>query len=244
MQKECQLSTKLWEIQKNVQKSRNFSDIRAQVRRQMWCSCCSSSTAHKAQSKVHPLKQDKLGAPVGFANNPVPMELYHMDASPPCRAVRMVARHLNLSLNLIPVNFMAGEHMTPQFRKINPQSVLPTLVDDGFVLWESRAVLTYLVNRYVPHSPLYPTDPRSRASVERLLYFDMGTLFDACHKILYPVIFGGPLPDSEQEKPLVRALDLLGGFLGENKFLSGDDVTLADISILATLTVTEASLCI
>nr|XP_037284794.1 glutathione S-transferase 1-like [Rhipicephalus microplus] len=169
------------------------------------------------------------------------MDLYHMDASPPCRAVRMVARHLNLSLNLIHVNHMAGEHMTPQFQKINPQSVLPTLVDDGFVLWESRAVLTYMANRYVPHSPLYPTDPRSRASVERLLYFDMGTLFDACHKILYPVIFGGPQPDSEQEKPLVRALELLTGFLGDSKFLFGDDVTLADISILATLTVTEVS---
>ncbi|KAH7956743.1 hypothetical protein HPB52_012359 [Rhipicephalus sanguineus] len=98
-----------------------------------------------------------------------------MDASPPCRAVRMVARHLNLSLNLIPVNFMAGEHMTPQFRK-------------------------------------------------------------------YPVIFGGPHPDSDQEKPLVRALDLLGGFLGENKFLSGDDVTLADISILASLTCADYDL--
>ncbi|KAH9367744.1 hypothetical protein HPB48_009834 [Haemaphysalis longicornis] len=45
------------------------------------------------------------------------MDLYHMDSSPPCRAVRMVARHLNLSLNLIPVNVMGGEHMTPQFRK-------------------------------------------------------------------------------------------------------------------------------
>ncbi|KAL1486625.1 hypothetical protein MTO96_046869, partial [Rhipicephalus appendiculatus] len=80
----------------------------------LFCCDCSSQ---KSQIKVHPLKQDKLGAPLGFANNPVPMELYHMDASPPCRAVRMVARHLNLSLNLITVNYMAGEHMTPQFRK-------------------------------------------------------------------------------------------------------------------------------
>ncbi|KAH8039315.1 hypothetical protein HPB51_005561 [Rhipicephalus microplus] len=57
----------------------------------------------------------------------------------------------------------------------------------------------------------------------------------------YPVIFGGPQPDSEQEKPLVRALELLTGFLGDSKFLFGDDVTLADISILATLTVTECA---
>ncbi|KAK8769237.1 hypothetical protein V5799_014298 [Amblyomma americanum] len=207
---------------------------------QMFC-CCSSETTKRANSKVHPLNEGKLGAPKGFANNPFPMELYHMEASPPCRAVRMVARHLNLSLNLIPVNVMAGENMTPQYRKINPQSVLPTLVDDGFVVWESRAVQTYLVNRYVPHSPLYPEEARCRATVDRLLYFDMGTLFDACHKVLYPVIFGGPPPDSEQEKPLVQALELLGGFLGENKFVTGDDITLADISILASLTVTEAS---
>ncbi|XP_077532500.1 glutathione S-transferase 1-like [Haemaphysalis longicornis] len=169
------------------------------------------------------------------------MDLYHMDSSPPCRAVRMVARHLNLSLNLIPVNVMGGEHMTPQFRKINPQSVLPTLVDDGFVLWESRAVLTYMVNQYVPHSLLYPTGARSRATVDRLLYFDMGSLFSACHTVLYPVIFGGPPPTSEEEKPLVQALNLLCDFLGEKMFLTSDIVTLADISVLSSLTVTECA---
>lgn len=51
----------------------------------------------------------------GLFNNLVPMDLYHMEASPPSRAVRMVARHLNLGVNLIPINMMVGEHLSAQF---------------------------------------------------------------------------------------------------------------------------------
>lgn len=48
----------------------------------------------------------------------------------------------------------------------------------------SRAILTYLVNRYVPHSPLYPMEPRNRAAVDRFLYFDMGSLFKSFTDVL------------------------------------------------------------
>lgn len=53
------------------------------------------------------------------------------------------------------------------------------------------------------------------------------------------MIFGGGALESGKDEPVVRALALLQGFLGDNKFLTGDDVTLADISVLASLTVTE-----
>ncbi|XP_064459324.1 uncharacterized protein LOC135369737 [Ornithodoros turicata] len=178
-------------------------------------------------AKVYPLRVNNMS-----------LDLYHMESSPPCRAVRMVAKHLNIALNLIPVNVMAGEHQKPQFKKINPQGVLPTLVDNSFILWESRPILTYLVNKFVPHSPLYPSDPQLRATVERFLHFDIGTLFSTTKETLYPVLFGGTL-EAGKDKPLVEALNLLDTFLYDQRYLVGDDVTVADISILATLTLTE-----
>lgn len=65
------------------------------------------------------------------------IDLYYMSESPPCRAVQMVAANLNIPLNLKPLNLSTGEHLTDnEFGKLNPQRVVPTLVDNGTVLWE------------------------------------------------------------------------------------------------------------
>lgn len=71
---------------------------------------------------------------------------------------------------------MAGEHKTEEFTKLNPQQTVPTVVDDdGFVMSESRAIITYLCDALSPDSTLYPADVKARFVINQRLYYDATT---------------------------------------------------------------------
>ncbi|GBM57215.1 Glutathione S-transferase 1, isoform C [Araneus ventricosus] len=124
---------------------------------------------------------------------------------------------------------------------MNPQHCVPTIDDNGFYLWESRAILAYLANKYAPDSPVYPKDPKERAIVDRLLYFDIGTLYKAEGDYLYPQFFKGQPADPEKAEAFKKALDLLEGFLSKTAYVAGDQITLADFPILGSVTFAEAA---
>ena len=107
----------------------------------------------------------------------MPIDLYHMDLSAPCRAVRLTAKMVGVELNLKELNLMAGEQMNPDFIKINPQHNIPTIDDNGFYLNESRAICGYLVHEYAKDDTLYPKEAKKRALVDQRLYFDMGVFY-------------------------------------------------------------------
>ena len=55
----------------------------------------------------------------------------------------------------------------PEFLKLNPNATVPVMIEEGFVLWESGAILRYLADRH--RSGLWPTNPGERARVDQWL---------------------------------------------------------------------------
>lgn len=151
----------------------------------------------------------------------------------------MVAIALKLPLNLKPMSLKEKEHLLPEFIKLNPQHMLPTLVDNNFSLWESKAIAIYLVEKYAKDDSLYPKDVKKRAIVNQRLYFDMGTLTKRLYDFFYPQMILNERPDVEKLKLLDEAVELLDLFLENNEFVAGDKMTIADISIAVTISVCE-----
>jgi len=167
------------------------------------------------------------------------LDFYYIGGSAPCRAVLMTAKAVGVELNLKVTNLMTGDHLKPEYVALNPQHTVPTLVDDGFALWESRAIMVYLVEKYGKTSSLYPSDVKARAQVNQRLYFDMGTLYDRFAAYLYPQIFAKAPADPEKLKKLEEALGWFNTYLEGQKYAAGDNLTLADISLTATVSTME-----
>jgi maleylacetoacetate isomerase len=96
------------------------------------------------------------------------MKLYTYWRSLATFRVRIALNLKGLSYEPIYVDLDAGDQRTPAFKAVNPQMVIPALVeDDGNVLVQSLAILEYL-NEIHPEPPLLPADPRARARVRAL----------------------------------------------------------------------------
>ncbi|XP_022254612.1 glutathione S-transferase 1-like isoform X2 [Limulus polyphemus] len=115
-----------------------------------------------------------------------------------------------------------------------------TINDSGFVLWESRAIITYLADLYGKDDVFYPSNRRKRAVVDRMLYFDMGSLYRAIIDFQIPIMFRGEEPDAGKERVLLEKLAFLEQFLTDYPYVAGENLTVADLSILASVTFLEA----
>ncbi|KPJ14264.1 Glutathione S-transferase 1, isoform D [Papilio machaon] len=170
------------------------------------------------------------------------IDLYYTPGSAPCRAVLLVLAALNIDFNHNLVDLRAGEQLKPEFLKLNPQHTVPTIADDGFSLWESRAIGRYLVNQYGGDSELYPKDPKARAVVDQRLDFDLGSLYPKFAQYFYPqVFFGGQPANEEHLKQLKGSLDFLNTFLEGSKYAAGEELTLADLSLVATVSTIDTA---
>lgn len=167
----------------------------------------------------------------------MPIDLYYHPASAPCRAVQLTAKAIGLQLNHRFVDLFANAHLAADFVALNPQHTVPTLVDNGLVLTESRAICVYLIERYgKPDDSLYPRDLQLRATINQRLYFDMNTLYASLLGYFYERLFlGARTEDAQRLLKVEAALGLLNIYLEGREFAAGDQFTLADIALVATV---------
>ncbi len=113
------------------------------------------------------------------------MDLYVNQAATTSRAVLAFCHAAGLDVVVKDVDLMRGEHHQPAFAALNPNRLVPVLVDGDFVLTEASAILRYVANK--TRSPLYPDDLRTRARIDEVMaWFEANFYKDFGFQYVYP----------------------------------------------------------
>ncbi|XP_053945496.1 glutathione S-transferase 2-like [Anastrepha ludens] len=167
------------------------------------------------------------------------MDLYYILESPHCRSVIMVAKALEIELNRKLMNLKKKEHYSPEFLKINPQHTIPTLVDDGFVIWEARVILIYLAEKYDKNDKLYPKCPQKRAAINQKLFFDLN-MYSLFADYYYPIVRDKKAPEPDRLAKFKTRLEFLDLFLKGQTYAANNTLSIADFSLLASISTFDA----
>jgi len=157
------------------------------------------------------------------------------------RALGVVAlkNHLGLECELVPVDLGRGDHLTSEYAALNPNRKMPTLEDDGFVLWEANAILFYLAAK-CPERGLWPTDLHGQADVLRWLAWESAHWdAESCGMVAFEksskMVMGLGPPDpafvERGEANFARFATVLDAHLATRRWLTGDRLTIADFSV-------------
>jgi glutathione S-transferase len=168
------------------------------------------------------------------------MRLYDYGPSQNCFKVRLLAAHLEMDLEVVPVSIFEGAAATPEFLAKNPMGTVPLLeTDSGQYLPESNAILTFLAEG----TAYLPPERMARAQVTRWLMFEQRYIQTSISRLRYWILTDKLDQFSHQVATARRlgdrSLDILEQELGKRPFIAGEAYTVADMSVFAYAHVAE-----
>ncbi|MEH1824437.1 MAG: glutathione S-transferase family protein [Nostoc sp.] len=158
------------------------------------------------------------------------LTLHHASISPNSRRVWITLLEKGLEFELVEIK-LDGEQFKPEFLTINPFHHIPVLVDDGFNVVESLAILDYLEIRY-PTPAMLPKDAKDLAIARMVQLVTVNELLPATSTFL-PQYLGLPGGDPEKiEKAVHKITTVLKFFenlLDDRPYFASHNLTLAEV---------------
>jgi len=170
------------------------------------------------------------------------MKLYDNKMANSPRKVRMfLAEKKITNVEMVEINMMEGEHKTPEYRAIAPNSRIPALqLDDGTVIMESTAICRYLESLH-PEPNLFGENPIEIASIEMWqarIFNELMIPLAMGFRHLHPAMSALETQNKEygetQKNIGIKSLKYFNSVLSESEFVAGDRYTFADIQMITT----------
>ncbi|KAJ7500303.1 glutathione S-transferase [Mycena galericulata] len=165
------------------------------------------------------------------------LKLYGSALSTCTRRVGMVLVEKKVPFEFVGIDIGKREHKSDGFVVNQPFGQVPYIDDDGFILYESRAICRYIVDKYPDHGPsLVPTDVKGKALFEQAASIEYSNFDPFCSKAVIEMVFK-PMRGVASDKAAFDAaiaglsakLDAYEVILGKQKYLAGNEITLADL---------------
>ncbi|MBF8724078.1 MULTISPECIES: glutathione S-transferase family protein [Pseudomonas] len=142
---------------------------------------------------------------------------------------------LGLNFERIDAGRQYGRTHEEEYLRLNRNGLVPTLLDDDFVLWESNAIMRYLARQY-GNDTLYPLEPRLHADVNRWLDWSMGALWPDIVPLFTSLIRTEPAKRDQaaikvQSERIARNWLILDEYLQGKQYVTGEHFTIADIAL-------------
>jgi glutathione S-transferase len=144
------------------------------------------------------------------------------------------ADEIGLAYERIEAGGKFGVNDTPRYLAMNPNGLVPVIEDDGFVLYESNAIVRYLAGRDSPD--LWPADLKARADADRWMEWQSTVFTPAMWAAFWQLIRTAP---EQRDRAAVEAsraksekcAGILDAHLAARRFLTGERFTAADIVV-------------
>jgi glutathione S-transferase len=128
-----------------------------------------------------------------------------------------------------------GGNDSPEYQALNPNRLVPTMVEDDFVLWESNSIVRYLAHNH-GNGTLWPADARARARAERWMDWQLTIMGPALGPVFRGLV---RTPEAERDMAaigaardrLAGAMAILERYLGDTAFVAGPGFTMGDIPV-------------
>ncbi|KAF8881357.1 glutathione S-transferase [Infundibulicybe gibba] len=158
--------------------------------------------------------------------------------------VALILHEKKVPFEFVPVDIHGGEQRSAENRARNPFGQVPSIDDDGLILYESRAICRYIATKYAGQgTPLIPptNDIKATALFEQAASVEAFTFAPQATAITSEVLYKkyrGLTPDQAKADEYIELLsgklEVYDQILGKQKYLAGDEVTLADLFHLTT----------
>jgi glutathione S-transferase len=140
---------------------------------------------------------------------------------------------LGLKYERINAGMQFGVNDTPEYRAMNPNGLVPTINDDGFVLWESHAIVRYLSRKH-GRGRLWPDEERTAAAADRWMEWYSTTLWNNLRPIFWTLVRTPPEKRNlaeveENRRKLAAHLDIVNSHLAGSEYLAGIAFSMGDI---------------
>ena len=128
-----------------------------------------------------------------------------------------------------------GGNDDPEYRAMNPMGLVPTLNDDGFIMWESNAITRYLSEKF-GRGTLYPEDRQARATADTWMDWKLTAVNPFMRSIFWGLVRTKP-EDRDMDgikaaiQEGVKYWSMLDNHLKDRDFIAGDQLTMGDIPV-------------